>query len=137
MVLSNQVLLGGHVEIGNCAMIGGATAVHQNVRIGAQAFVGGLSGVEGDVIPFALASGDRAHLFGLNLVGLKRRGFAASRIERLRRAYRLLFARTDARVLSERIEILSQECDGDADVAAIVEFLRAPSTRPLCAPPAR
>jgi UDP-N-acetylglucosamine acyltransferase len=135
--LSNQVLLGGHVEIGNCAMIGGAAAVHQNVRIGAQAFVGGLSGVEGDVIPFALASGDRAHLFGLNLVGLKRRGFTASRIERLRRAYRLLFTRTDARVLSERIEILLQECEGDADVAAIVEFLRAPSTRPLCAPPAR
>ncbi|MBM3551148.1 MAG: acyl-ACP--UDP-N-acetylglucosamine O-acyltransferase [Alphaproteobacteria bacterium] len=137
VILSNQVLLGGHVEIGNCAMIGGATAVHQNVRIGAQAFVGGLSGVEGDVIPFALACGNRAHLFGLNLVGLKRRGFAAERIERLRGAYRLLFARSDARVLSERIEILSQACDGDADVAAIVEFLRAPSTRPLCAPPAR
>lgn len=137
VVLSNQVLLGGHVEIGNCAMIGGATAVHQNVRIGAQAFVGGLSGVEGDVIPFALASGNRAHLFGLNLVGLKRRGFAAERVERLRQAYRLLFARKDARVLSERIEILSQDFAGDAEVAAIVDFLRAPSTRPLCAPRAR
>ncbi|MGD9544227.1 MAG: acyl-ACP--UDP-N-acetylglucosamine O-acyltransferase [Methylocystis sp.] len=137
VILSNQVLLGGHVEIGDHAMIGGATAVHQNVRIGAQAFVGGLSGVEGDVIPFALASGNRAHLFGLNLVGLQRRGFAAERIERLRRAYRLLFARDDARVFSERVASLAHDFADDADVAAIVGFLRAPATRPLCAPRAR
>lgn len=137
VILSNQVLLGGHVEIGDCAMIGGATAIHQNVRIGAHAFVGGLAGVEGDVIPFAIASGNRAHLFGLNVVGLQRRGFATARIERLRRAYRLLFAREDARVLSERIEILSRDFAGDADVAAMLDFLRAPSTRPLCAPRAR
>lgn len=137
VILSNQVLLGGHVEIGDCAMIGGATAAHQNVRIGAHAFVGGLSGVEGDVIPFALASGNRAHLFGLNLVGLRRRGFAMERIERLRRAYRLLFARDDARVLSERIDSLSRDFPGDADVGAIGDFLRAPATRPLCAPRAR
>jgi UDP-N-acetylglucosamine acyltransferase len=137
VILSNQVLLGGHVEIGDCAMIGGATAIHQNVRIGAHAFVGGLAGVEGDVIPFALASGNRAHLFGLNVVGLQRRGFATARIDRLRGAYRLLFAREDARVLSERIEILSRDFAGDADVAAMLDFLRAPSTRPLCAPRAR
>ncbi|RNJ49327.1 acyl-ACP--UDP-N-acetylglucosamine O-acyltransferase [Methylocystis hirsuta] len=136
VILSNQVLLGGHVEIGDHAMIGGATAVHQHVRIGAHAFVGGLSGVEGDVVPFALASGNRAHLFGLNRVGLQRRGFAPERIERLRRAYRLLFAR-EARPLSERIDCLSRDFAGDADIAAIVEFLRAPSTRPLCAPRAR
>jgi UDP-N-acetylglucosamine acyltransferase len=137
VILSNQVLLGGHVEIGDHAMIGGATAVHQNVRIGAHAFVGGLSGVEGDVIPFALASGNRAHLFGLNLVGLRRRGFATDRIERLRRAYNLLFARDDVRVLSERVDALAGDFAGDADVAAILEFLRAPATRQLCAPRAR
>lgn len=137
VILSNQVLLGGHVEIGDHAMIGGATAVHQNVRIGAHAFVGGLSGVEGDIIPFALASGNRAHLFGLNRVGLQRRGFATDRIERLRRAYELLFARDDARVLSERIDALALDFGGDADVAAIVEFLRAPGARQLCAPRAR
>ena len=64
-------------------------------------------------------------------------GFAAERVEKLRRAYRQLFARNDALVLSERLDILSRECAGDADVAAIVEFMRAPSMRPLCAPPAR
>jgi UDP-N-acetylglucosamine acyltransferase len=134
VILSNHVLLGGHVGIGDHAMIGGATAVHQNVRIGAQAFVGGLAGVEGDVIPFALASGNRAHLFGLNSVGLRRRGYSEERVSRLRAAYRLLFSRSDPRVLSERVEALAESFAGDADVALIVAFLRAPSSRPLCAP---
>lgn len=137
VVLSNQVLLGGHVEIGDCVMIGGGTAAHQNVRIGAHAFVGGLSGVEGDVAPFALASGNRAHLFGLNLFGLRRRGFAQERIERLREAYRLLFARNDARVFAARVEALARDFAGDADIAVLLDFLRAPATRPLCAPRAR
>jgi len=137
VVLSNQVLLGGHVEIGDCVMIGGATAVHQNVRIGAQAFIGGLSGVEGDVLPYALASGNRAHLFGLNLVGLRRRGFSQERVERLRAAYRLLFAQDDARVFAERVEALARDFAGDADVAVLLDFLRAPATRLLCAPRAR
>lgn len=134
VVLSNNVLLGGHVEIGDHAMIGGGAAVHQFVRIGAHAFVGGLSGVEGDVIPYAIASGNRAHLFGLNLVGLKRRGFDDARIAKLRGAYDRLFNRDDARVLRERIAALAAECGADADITQLVDFLRAESTRPLCAP---
>lgn len=134
VVLSNNVLLGGHVDVGDHAMIGGGTAVHQFVRIGAHAFIGGLSGVEGDVIPCAIASGNRAHLFGLNLVGLKRRGFDDARVGKLRRAYDRLFDRDDARVLRERVDALAEDYSGDADGAAIIEFLRAPSTRPLCAP---
>jgi len=137
VILSNNVLLGGHVELGDHAMIGGASAVHQYARIGAHAFVAGLSGVEGDVLPFALASGNRAHLFGLNLVGLRRRGFSPDRIAKLRSAYRLLFAReaqTDPSPLATRIETLARLDEGDADIALIVGFLRRPSTRPLCAP---
>lgn len=134
VVLSNNVLLGGHVEIGDHAMIGGGTAVHQFVRIGSHAFVGGLSGVEGDVIPFAVASGNRAHLFGLNLVGLKRRGFDAARIAKLRAAYNRLFDRDDACVLRDRIEALNDQFGADTDIASLVDFLRAPATRPLCAP---
>ncbi|WP_036280298.1 acyl-ACP--UDP-N-acetylglucosamine O-acyltransferase [Methylocystis sp. ATCC 49242] len=137
VVLSNQALLGGHVEIGDHAMIGGGTAVHQNVRIGAHVFIGGLAGVEGDVIPFGLAGGNRAHLFGVNLVGVRRRGFSNERIARLREAYRRLFARDDARALTERIDEVAAAFAGDADVAQIIDFLRAPSTRPLCAPRAR
>ena len=137
VVLSNQVLLGGHVEIGDRAMIGGGTAVHQFVRIGAYVFVGGLSGVEGDVIPFALASGNRAHLFGLNLVGLRRRGFDPERIGRLTTVYRQLFDTNGGAVLRERIDRLAATDADTADVELIVNFLRTPSQRPLCAPRAR
>lgn len=134
VVLANQALLGGHVEIGDLASVGGGAAIHQNVRIGAYAFVGGLAGVEGDVIPYGLAGGDRAHLFGLNLVGLRRRGFSAERVSRLKAAYRQLFAQGDARPLRERVDELAAAYAGDADVTLIVDFLRAPAQRPLCAP---
>ncbi len=137
VILSNQVLLGGHVEIGDHVMIGGGTAVHQHVRIGAHAFIGGLAGVEGDVAPFALAGGNRAHIFGLNLVGLRRRGFTPERIATLRAAYDTLFGCDDARVMRERVDALARECGDNADVAMILDFLRAPTTRPLCAPRAR
>lgn len=134
VVLSNNVLLGGHVEVGDHAMIGGASAVHQHVRIGAHAFVAGLSGLEGDLIPFGLAGGNRAHLFGLNLVGLRRRNFSSERIAALRAAYRLLFARGGERVLAERVEAAAEEFPRQSDVAALLDFLRADSVRPLCAP---
>ncbi|MBI1867006.1 MAG: acyl-ACP--UDP-N-acetylglucosamine O-acyltransferase [Methylocystis sp.] len=137
IVLSNNVLLGGHVEAGDHVMIGGASAVHQHVRIGAHAFVAGLSGLEGDVIPFGLAGGNRAHLFGLNLVGLRRRGFSSERIAALRAAYRLIFAREGSsreHVMAERIESAATQFSGQSDVAALLDFLRASSVRPLCAP---
>lgn len=134
IVLANQVLLGGHVEIGDHVAIGGGTAVHQFVRIGEHAFIGGLAGVEGDVIPFALAGGNRAHLSGINVVGLERRGFDPERIRRLRETYRSLFGADDPRPLAERIETLATNEEGDADVAAILTFLRARGQRPLCAP---
>jgi UDP-N-acetylglucosamine acyltransferase len=137
VILSNNVLLGGHVQLGDHAMIGGASAVHQFARIGAHAFVAGLSGVEGDVLPFTIASGNRAHLFGLNLVGLRRRGFSPERIAKLRAAYQLLFARealSEPSPLAVRAEALSKLDESDADIALMVEFLRAPSSRPLCAP---
>jgi UDP-N-acetylglucosamine acyltransferase len=107
--------------------------VHQNVRIGAQAFVGGLAGVEGDVIPFALAGGNRAHLFGLNIVGLRRRGFTDERIARLKTAYRALFASGEM-VFAERLTALAATSDGDADAMAIVAFLRGATKRPICTP---
>ena len=91
VILSNNVMLGGHCQIGDFAIIGGGAAAHQFVRIGAHAFVGGLAGVENDVIPFGIALGNRAALAGLNVVGLKRRGFSHEAIHELRRAYKMLF----------------------------------------------
>ena len=75
VILVNNATLGGHVAIGDFAIIGGMSAVHQFARIGAHAMVGGMSGVENDVIPYGSVTGNRAHLSGLNVIGLKRRNF--------------------------------------------------------------
>jgi UDP-N-acetylglucosamine acyltransferase len=136
VVLSNQVLLGGHVCLGDHVMIGGATAVHQYVRIGAHAFVAGLSGVEGDVLPYGLAGGNRAHLYGLNVIGLRRRGFDPDRISRLKTAFAHLFTREGT--LAERVNsLIASDQGADPDIGLLISFLRAQSTRPLCAPRAR
>ena len=95
-------MLAGHCQIGDFAILSGGAAAHQFVRIGAHAFVGGLAGVEHDVIPFGIALGNRASLAGLNIVGLKRRGFSHEAIHDLRRAYKTLFAAEGT--LKERVE---------------------------------
>ena len=86
VIMANNATLAGHVMVGDNAIIGGLSAVHQFVRIGRHAMVGGMSGVEQDVIPFGSVMGDRAHLQGLNLVGLKRHGFEREDIHTLRNA---------------------------------------------------
>ena len=137
VILSNAVLLGGHVRIGDHAMIGGGTAVHQHVRIGAHVFVAGLSGVEGDIVPYGLAGGNRAHLFGLNLVGLRRRSFSNGRIARLRKAHQMLFGfEPDGGegVLAERIDDVARAFSDDGDIGLLLAFLREETSRPLCAP---
>lgn len=101
VVMANNATLGGHVEVGAFANIGGLAAIHQFVRIGAHAMIGGMSGVEGDVIPFGLVMGDRARLCGLNLVGLKRRGFPREVIQTMRSAYGVLFTQQGA--MEERV----------------------------------
>lgn len=91
VILSNAVNLAGHVTIDEQAIIGGMTPVHQFVRIGAHAFVGGGSRVQKDVPPFVKAAGVPTTLFGLNTVGLDRRGFPENVKAELKRAYRLFF----------------------------------------------
>ena len=132
VILVNNVALGGHVEIGDFAIIGGNSAVHQFVRIGKQVMVGGMTGVENDVIPYATVTGNRAHLSGLNLVGLKRRGFSREDIHELRTAYRLLFAPEGTMV--ERLEEVAAQFKDCAPVMEIVDFIRANSTRSVCQP---
>jgi len=91
VVIANNVVMGGHCQIGDFAVIGGGTALHQFVRVGRGAMVGGVSGVEGDVIPFGSVLGNRARLAGLNVIGLKRRGVARADMHVLRKAVRMLF----------------------------------------------
>lgn len=94
VILSNSVNMGGHVTIDDWAIVGGVTAIHQFVRIGAHAFVGGASRVAKDIPPYVKAAGSPIQLYGLNSVGLQRRGFSEEVRRELKRAYRLFFAST-------------------------------------------
>lgn len=132
IIVANNVMLGGHVDVGDHVWLGGGAAVHQWSRIGRHAFVGGMAGLEGDLIPFGSVLGNRAHLAGLNLVGLKRRGFGREVIHDLRNAYRLLFA--EEGTFQERLEDVAALFAGKAEVSAIVDFIRAGGQRPLCMP---
>lgn len=132
VILVNHVLLGGHVEIGNYAVLGGQSAVHQYVRIGPHAMIGGMTGVEADVIPYGVAIGDRARLDGLNLRGLKRRGFPREQIRGLVGAYRFLFQ--PGAPLKERLIGALERFAGMPPALDVVRFLAAPSRRNICVP---
>jgi UDP-N-acetylglucosamine acyltransferase len=132
IILSNNVMLGGHCHIGDFVIISGGAAAQQFVRIGAHAFIGGLAGVDKDVIPYAIALGERAALAGLNVVGLKRRGFSRESIHELRRAYRVLFAPEGT--LNERVENVAAEFAANAEAQRILAFLREGGERAICVP---
>ncbi|KAA0682544.1 acyl-ACP--UDP-N-acetylglucosamine O-acyltransferase [Azospirillum brasilense] len=129
-VLANNATLAGHVELGDFVTIGGLSAVRQFVRIGSHAMIGGMSGVEKDVIPYGLVMGDRARLAGLNLVGLERRGFQKDEIHALRAAYRLLFGNEGT--FAERMEEVGRDMGQQTLVADVLTFARA--SRSLCQP---
>ena len=128
VTLVNGATLGGHVSIGEGAIVGGLSAVHQFVRIGAYAFIGGMSGITADVIPYGMAIGNRAALCGLNIVGLKRKGFPREQIHELRQAYRLLFASEGT--LKERLEDVDGMFPTNPLVKQVIEFIKN-SVRPL------
>ncbi len=132
VIMANNATLGGHVAIDDFAILGGMSAVHQFVRIGRHAMIGGMSGVENDVIPYGSVIGNRAYLSGLNIVGLKRRGFSRDVIHELRKAYRLLFA--EEGTMAERLDDVAEEFDGVPPVMDIVEFIRSDSSRAICQP---
>ncbi|MDD3288792.1 MAG: acyl-ACP--UDP-N-acetylglucosamine O-acyltransferase [Alphaproteobacteria bacterium] len=132
VILVNNVTLGGHVTIGDYAVLGGLSAVHQFVRIGAHAMIGGMSGVESDVIPYGVVKGERAHLAGLNIIGLERRGFTREDIKTLRSAYRMVFAPEGT--MSERLEEVKGLYQEHALVGDLIEFIRSRESRALCLP---
>jgi UDP-N-acetylglucosamine acyltransferase len=132
VLLVNNATLGGHVIVEDYAGLGGLCAVHQFVRIGAYSFTGGMSAVIQDLIPFGMALGNRAHLAGLNVVGLKRHGFQREQIHALRKAYGLLFA--DGGTLQERLDDVEKMFPGEAPVQRIVTFMRAKADRSFCTP---
>jgi len=132
VIMANNATLAGHVTVEDFAVIGGLSAVHQFVRIGQHAMIGGMSGVEHDVIPYGSVMGDRARLSGLNLVGMKRRGYSRDDIHDLRAAYRLLFGAEGT--MAERLESVQAAYSKSAPVQDVVNFIEAESSRALCQP---
>ena len=131
VVFANNATLGGGSSVGDYVIMGGLSALHQQCRIGKYAFIGGGAPVVGDVIPYGMADNE-GYLAGLNLVGLKRRGFSRDTIHDLRAAYRLLFAAEGK--FTERVEDTARLFEHCGEVTDIIDFIRAPAARPLCFP---
>lgn len=132
IILSNNVMLAGHVRVEDRVILSGGCAVHQFTRIGRQAFVGGLTGVAYDVIPFGMINGNPGVLSGLNIVGMTRAGIARETIHRVRRAYKEIFEGEEAvRVAAARIREDYLDCP---EVLEILDFIAADSDRALSSP---
>lgn len=130
-VFANNATLGGEVTVGDHVIMGGLSAIHQRCRVGNHAFVGGGAPVTGDVIPYGMVD-NHGWLAGLNLVGLKRRGFKRSTIHDLRACYRMIFASEGK--FTERVEDAARLFSHIEEAAQIIEFIQAPNARPLCLP---
>ena len=130
VIMANAATLGGHAEVGEYAVLSALMAVHQFTRIGRLAMIGGGAMVSQDILPFAQAQGDRARLAGLNLVGMKRRGFAPSTIEEIKSAYRTLFL--SGLPMDEALDQLEATTPG-GEVREMIAFIHN-SKRGICRP---
>jgi len=129
VVMANGATLGGHVHVESHAILGGLVGVHQFVRVGRYAMVGGLSGVSLDIPPYTRSAGFRTKLYGLNVVGLTRHGFSEERIRRLKQAYRILFQ--SGELLDRALERVRAEVEDHPDVDVLTRFLQQ-SKRGFC-----
>ena len=133
VIMANNASLGGHVTLGDFAIMGGMSAAHQFCRIGAHSFIGAASMVVEDVIPFGAATGNRAVLSGLNLVGMKRRGFERAEINALRGLHKALFIETEGALMT-RLAKAAQRYEDSSCVRQVVEFMRVEQNRGYCTP---
>jgi UDP-N-acetylglucosamine acyltransferase len=129
VILANAVQMGGHVHIEECAIVGGLSALHQFIRIGAYSMVGGGSAVPQDVPPFTNATGNRATLHGLNLVGLTRRGFSPESVSALKKAYKIIFR--SKLTIKDAVKKVKDEVPSCPEVDRLVEFVNT-SERGIC-----
>ncbi|MEE9380259.1 MAG: acyl-ACP--UDP-N-acetylglucosamine O-acyltransferase [Hyphomonadaceae bacterium] len=131
-VIANGTQIGGHVVTGEQVWMGGQVAVHQFCRIGKHGFVGGGAILVDDVIPYGSVIGNRAYLAGLNVIGLKRRGFSRDAIGSLRAATKLLFAGEGS--FANRLDQTESQFSESTEVMDIVNFIKSDHTRSICMP---
>ena len=131
-VIANNVAVGGHSVFGQDVWVGGQAALHQYSRVGDHAFIGGGAIIVADVPPFCSVTGNHAKLSGLNLVGLKRRGFERASMNKLRHAYKALFHGSDE--FETRLDLVTEQYGDDKNVALLLSFIREGGRRALCHP---
>jgi len=136
IIVANGVSLGGHVIVEDNVVLGGHSGIHQFCRIGTGAMLAGFAAVAEDVIPFGMVHGNRADLTGLNLVGLKRRGYEKSDINSLRAAYKDVFNQ-DTGTLQNRLTQALADYPKSGLVAQMVAFAQSDTSRGLCTPKGR
>ena len=132
VIFANYVSLAGHVNVGDFAIIGGLSAVQQFVRVGPHTMIGGVSAVVRDLVPYGLATSDRAHLEGLNLVGMNRRGFDKQQSLEASKVVREIFDENSENVFTKRIELAKKNYPDNKIVQEITEFLLADKNRSFC-----
>lgn len=131
--ITNNAALGGHVTVGDYANIGGLAAIHQFTRIGAYAMIAGTAGVNEDVMPFGTVMTIKSKLGGLNIIGMKRRGFERQDIHDLRSAYKLL-SKGQSGTLEERLGKIRSLYGHCQTVKELLAFIEEDPKRPLCLP---
>lgn len=135
VIISHNAVLGGHVVVSDYANIGGLAAIHQHVIIGEHALIGGGSAVVRDVVPYGSVQGERAYLIGINITGIKRRGFSRKDMKAIIKAYDIIFYGHQDKLLSERIEIARQQFADNACVKQLIAFVsNNESKRHVCMP---
>jgi UDP-N-acetylglucosamine acyltransferase len=132
VIFANYVSLAGHVEVGDFAIIGGLSAVQQHVKVGAHSMTGGVSALVKDLIPFGLATSDRAHLEGLNLVGMRRRGFENNHSIEATKVIAEIFDKNSGAVFNEKIRDAGEKYKDNPVVQTIIQFLQANESRGFC-----
>lgn len=121
IIMANAATLAGHVEIADGASVGAYSGVHQFCRVGYQAFVGGYSVVVKDAMPFAIIQGNHARCFGLNRLGMRRRGYSKEVVEKLNHAFHLLLS--SKLNTSQAVDRIREEISDCAEVDTVVEFI--------------
>jgi len=129
IVMANAANLAGHIHVEDNAIIGGLTGIHQFTRIGAHCIIGGCSAVGKDVPPFTMASGNMAKLYGLNLIGLKRRNFSEETISTLKQTYRIIFR--SSLLLKTAMAKVQAEVADIPEVRQFIDFIKN-SQRGIC-----
>ena len=121
-VLANAATFAGHVEVEDYAVVGGLTAVHQFTRVGRHAMIGGCSAVNQDVVPYMLSEGNKARAVYINIVGLQRRGFSDEQIKRLRELYKIIFKKKLK--LEEALQTVEREYGQYEEAQNLINFIR-------------